>query len=45
MNITFENISYISVEGWEHGKRYVKYITNYLEETKWFVPLDDVMTQ
>ena len=45
MKLTFENIFYITAEGWENGKQYFTYITTYLEETKWFVPLDDVMTQ
>ena len=26
-----------------HGKKIAGYILNYLEETEWFVPLDDVM--
>lgn len=33
----------LGADAWTHGKQFVAYILNYLEETDWFVPLDDVM--
>ena len=45
MELTIENITQVSYDAREYGKQYIAYILNYLEETKWFVPLDDVMKQ
>lgn len=33
----------LGTDAWTHGKQFVAYILNYLEETDWFVPLGDVM--
>lgn len=45
MELSIENITQVSSDAWEYGKQYTTYILNYLEETKWVVPLDDVMNQ
>ena len=33
----------LGTHAWTHGKQFAAYVLNYLDETDWFIPLDDVM--
>jgi len=43
MQLDLDMAMRLSADAWTHGKQLTLYILNYLEETDWFVPLDDVM--
>ena len=43
MQVDLDTAMRLGIDTWTHGKQIVGYIFNYLEETQWFVPLDDAM--
>ena len=43
MQLDLDTAKRVGTTTWIHGQQLAAYILNYLEETKWFVPLDDVM--
>jgi hypothetical protein len=43
MQLDLDTAMRLGEDAWTHGKQLTLYILNYLEETDWFVPLDDVM--
>jgi len=43
MQLDLDTAMRLGADAWTHGKQLTLYILNYLEETDWFVPLDDVM--
>ena len=43
MQLDFDTSMRLGADALTHGKQFAAYILNYLEETEWFVPLDDVM--
>lgn len=43
MQLDLDTAMRLGRDTWTHGKQIAGYIFNYLEETQWFAPLDDVM--
>ena len=43
MQIDLDTAMCLGTDAWMHGRQFTAYIFNYLDETEWFVPLDDVM--
>lgn len=43
MQLDLDTSMRLGADALTHGKQFASYIFNYLEETEWFVPLDDVM--
>jgi len=43
MKLDLDTAMRLGTDTLTHGKQIAGYIFNYLEETEWFVPLDDVM--